>query len=64
MPIPLKKIEFLKHIIKRSEIRINLTKITAAKKWPILINIKKIQFFFEFINFNIMIPILTTPWGV
>ena len=52
MPILLKKIEFLKYIIGRSGIRVNLTKITAAKKWLILISIKEIQFFFEFINFN------------
>ena len=38
--------------MERNKICINLIKIITAKKWPTLINIKKIQFFFRFINFN------------
>ena len=42
MPILLEKIEFLKHIVEKNEIYINLAKITTIKKWLILINIKEI----------------------
>ena len=52
MPIPLKKIKFLKYIIGKNKIYINLAKIAAAKEWSILINIKKSQSFLKFINFN------------
>ena len=38
--------------MKKDGIRINLIKIAAAKKWLTLINIKKIQLFLKFINFN------------
>ena len=38
--------------MKKDRIRIDPTKIAAAKEWLILINIKKIQSFLKFINFN------------
>ena len=47
-----KEVEFLKYIIKRGGIYINLMKIITTKKWPTPINIKKIQSFFKFVNFN------------
>ena len=52
MPILLKKVEFLGYIIERNKICIDLIKIIIVKEWPTPINVKKIQFFFGFVNFN------------
>ena len=52
MPILLKKIEFLESIIRKDGICVDLTKIIAIKKWLTPTNIKEIQSFLEFINFN------------
>ena len=38
--------------MEKNKIYINLIKIAAIKKWLTLINVKKIQSFFGFINFN------------
>ena len=46
------KIEFLRYIIRWERIYMNLTKIKAILEWFILINIKEIQRFLGFINFN------------
>ena len=45
MPILLKKIKFLKYIIEKDEIRINLAKIIIIKKWSTSTNIKKTNYF-------------------
>ena len=52
MPILLKKIKFLKYIVGKNKIRIDLIKIIVIKEWPMLINVKEVDFFFKFVNFN------------
>ena len=44
--------DYLKYIVKQNNIKINLKKISLILKWLISNNIKDIQFFLGFINFN------------
>ena len=46
------KINYLKHIVGQNNIKINLKKFFLIFKWPTPNNIKNIQFFLNFINFN------------
>ena len=47
-----KKIDFLNFVIERNEIRIDSEKIRAIQNWKSLINVKKLQSFLKFINYN------------
>ena len=43
---------FLKHIIRINGIKMDLKKIKIIVDWPIPKIVKKIQRFFNFVNFN------------
>ena len=47
-----KEIKFLEFIIKRNLIKIDFNKLKAIHKWKTFINVKKIQFFLKFVNYN------------
>ena len=47
-----KEIDFLKFIIKINDVRINFDKLTSIKAWSVFINVKKVQAFLKFINYN------------
>ena len=47
-----KEIKFLKFMIERNSIQINLNKLKAVYKWKTPTNIKKVQSFLEFVNYN------------
>ena len=47
-----KEIDFLKFIIKVNDVRMNLDKLTSVKAWSVFINIKGVQAFLEFVNYN------------
>ena len=47
-----KKIDFLELVVKRHEVRKNLKKLPVIKEWKSSINVKKVQFFLGFINYN------------
>ncbi len=47
-----KEINFLEFVVKRHEVRMNPKKLRAIKEWKSLINVKKVQFFLDFINYN------------
>jgi len=47
-----KKIDFLELVVKRHEVRMNLKKLQVIKEWKSSINVKKVQFFLGFINYN------------
>ena len=46
------KIDFLNFVVERNEIRIDSKKIRAIQNWKSFINVKKLQSFLEFINYN------------
>jgi len=46
------KIDFLEFVVKQHKVYINFEKLQAIKKWKLSTNIKKIQFFLDFINYN------------
>ncbi len=47
-----KKINFFEFVVERHEVRINLKKLRTIKEWKLLTNVKKVQFFLNFINYN------------
>ena len=47
-----KDINFLEFIVDRKEIRINSVKINIIREWKQSINVKKIQSFLKFVNYN------------
>ena len=47
-----KEIDFLKFIIEVNDIRMNFDKLTSVKAWSVFINIKKVQAFLKFVNYN------------
>ena len=47
-----KEVDFLKFMIKDNNVRINLDKLTSVKIWLVFINIKKVQTFLKFVNYN------------
>jgi len=47
-----KEIDFLEFVVRRYEVRINLEKLRTIKEWKSFINVKKVQFFLDFINYN------------
>ncbi len=47
-----KEIDFLKFVVERHEVRINLEKLRAIKEWKLFINVKEVQSFLGFINYN------------
>ena len=47
-----KEVKFLEFMIENNLIQINLTKLTAVKEWRQLMNVKEIQFFLRFVNYN------------
>ena len=46
------EIDFLKFMIRINNIRINSDKLTSVKRWSVSINVKKMQVFLEFVNYN------------
>ena len=44
--------DYLKHIVGQNGIKINSKKISSILKWLTSNNIKDVQFFLNFINFN------------
>ena len=47
-----KEVKFLGFMIGNNSIQINLTKLAAVKEWRQLTNVKEIQFFLRFVNYN------------
>ena len=47
-----KEIDFLKFIIKVNNVRMNLDKLRSVKTWSVFINVKKMQIFLKFVNYN------------
>ncbi len=47
-----KEVDLLGFVVERHEIRMNLKKLRAIKEWKPLINIKEVQSFLGFINYN------------
>ena len=47
-----KEADFLKFIIEVNDVRINLDKLTSVKTWSVFINVKKMQVFLKFLNYN------------
>ena len=47
-----KKTNFLNYIIERNEIRIDSIILQTIKNWSIFINVKKLQTFLKFVNYN------------
>ncbi len=47
-----KKIDFLEFVVKQYRIYIDLEKLQTVKKQKLSTNIKKVQFFLNFINYN------------
>ena len=45
-------IEFLEFVIKTQKIRMNSIKLKMIKNWSQLTNVKKIQIFLKFVNYN------------
>ncbi len=46
------KIDFLGFVVRRHEVRMNLEKLQAIKEWKSFINVKKMQSFLGFMNYN------------
>ncbi len=46
------EVNFLEFVVERYEVRINLEKLRAIKEWKSFINVKEVQFFLNFINYN------------
>ena len=44
--------KFLEFVIDQNEIRIDLKKSKVIKKWKLSINVKKLQLFIKFVNYN------------
>ncbi len=47
-----KKVDFLEFVVEQHEVRMNLKKLRTIKEWKSSINVKKVQFFLNFINYN------------
>ncbi len=47
-----KEIDFLEFIVRRNEIRMNSNKVKAVDEWKKSTNVKKVQAFLEFVNYN------------
>ena len=46
------KIDFLEFVVEQYKIYINFEKLQTVREWKLSTNIKKIQFFLDFINYN------------
>ena len=46
------EVEFLEFVISTQEVRMNFTKIKVVKDWSQLINVKEVQAFLGFVNYN------------
>jgi len=46
------KVNFLEFVVERHEVRMNPKKLRTIKEWKSSTNVKKIQFFLDFINYN------------
>ena len=46
------EVKFLRFVIRTREIRMNLTKIKVVEDWPRPINVKEVQAFLGFVNYN------------
>jgi len=47
-----KEIDFLEFVVEQYEVRMNLKKLQAIKEWKSLINVKEVQSFLDFMNYN------------
>jgi hypothetical protein len=47
-----KKIDFLEFIVRRNEIRMNSNKIKTIEEWKRSTNVKEVQAFLKFVNYN------------
>ena len=47
-----KEVDFLKFIIEINDVRMNFDKLTSVKTWSIFINIKEMQAFPKFVDYN------------
>jgi len=46
------KVNFLEFVVEQHEVRMNSKKLRTIKEWKSLTNVKKVQFFLDFINYN------------
>ncbi len=46
------EVDFLEFVVKRYEVRMNFEKLRAIKKWKSSINVKEVQSFLGFMNYN------------
>jgi len=46
------EVDFLEFVVRRHEVRMNPEKLQAVKEWKSSINVKKVQSFLGFINYN------------
>ena len=46
------EVEFLGHVVGRDGIRVDPAKVAAARDWPTPTNVKEVQSFLGFVNFN------------
>ena len=47
-----KEIDFLKFMIRINNVWMNFDKLTSIKAWSVFINVKKVQIFLKFVNYN------------
>ena len=47
-----KEVNFLKFMIEVNDVRMNSDKLTLIKIWSVFINIKNVQAFLKFVNYN------------
>ena len=47
-----KEINFLKFIIEINDVRMNSNKLISVKTWSVFTNVKEVQAFLEFVNYN------------
>ena len=47
-----KEVDFLRFIIEINDVRMNSDKLTSVKAWSVSTNVKEVQAFLEFVNYN------------
>ena len=53
-----KEVDFLRFIVEINDVRMNPDKLTSVKAWPVPTNVKEVQAFLGFVNYNIK----DRPW--
>ncbi len=46
------EVNFLRFVVERHEVRMNLKKLRVIKEWKSSTNVKEVQFFLDFMNYN------------